>query len=395
MVAYSRLKYAFADLDEPERAEAKLRTLDGLQRLREGLKAAIPGRTASTLLLGTWNIRNFDDNRFGYGPRLEDSFYYIAEVLSAFDVLAVQEVCDDLTPFSRLMSVLGPEHDYIITDVTEGPGGNRERLGFIYNRSKVRFTGVAGEIVLPFKDQISDVTGARQFARTPFACTFQAGWFRFNFATVHIYYGEDSLKSDEYALRVKEIDAVAKFIAKRARADTQQSHVLVGDFNIESPDAPTFDALKKHGFQVFKNKLGSNAEQNRFYDQISFIPKKDEVMLADTPEPHGVFNVFEYVFRDEDYPLFRAALRRIAEGRKQKAEAALAAATSDTARKKAQKAIDAETKLLGSEALLEAYYREEWRTFQISDHFPLFVTLKTDFTDTYLEGLRAKVVAPA
>ncbi|MCA1934153.1 MAG: endonuclease/exonuclease/phosphatase family protein [Asticcacaulis sp.] len=394
MVAYSRLKYAFADLPEPERAESKLRTLDGLKRLREGLKAQIPGRSASTLLLGTWNIRNFDDNRFAHGPRLEDSFYYIAEVLSAFDVVAVQEVCEDLTPFSRLMSVLGPEHDYIITDVTEGPSGNRERLGFIYNRNKVRFTGVAGEIVLPFEDQISDVTKARQFARTPFACTFQAGWFRFNFATVHIYYGEDRLTSEAYARRVKEIDAVAKFIAKRAKSDALQSHVLVGDFNIESEDAPTFDALKKHGFQVFKNKVGSNADQTRFYDQISFIPKANEVMLADVPDPHGVFNVFDHVFRDEDYPLFRSALRRIAEGRKRQAETELAQAKTDVKRQTAQKAIDAETKLLGSEALLEDYYRKDWRTFQISDHFPLFVTLKTDFTDTYLEGLRAKVLAP-
>ncbi|MDC7682064.1 endonuclease/exonuclease/phosphatase family protein [Asticcacaulis sp. BYS171W] len=410
MVAYSRLKYAFAGLPDAERDAAKLQTLDALKRLRAALRADLPGRTTSTLMLGTWNIRNFDDNRFGHGTRLEDSLYYIAEVISAFDVIAIQEVCEDLTPFTRLMSVLGPEHDFLITDVTEGDSGNRERLGFIYNKSKVRFTGVAGEIVLPFDDQISDVTKARQFARTPFACTFQAGWFKFSFATVHIYYGADGLSTAEYARRVAEIDGVAKFIAKRAKADKAQSHVLVGDFNIEDFGAKTFDALAKHGFQVFRNKQGSNAKQNRFYDQISFIPKAGEVQLAQETEgkSNGVFNLFKYVFRDEDFTAYRDDIRRIVTGRRDAAKldhtvalTKLAAATSDAQKAKAQKAVDAalksianEENLLSDDVALKTYYLDDWRTFQMSDHFPLFVELKVDFTETYLDGLREAVLAP-
>jgi hypothetical protein len=44
---------------------------------------------------------------------------------------------------------------------------------------------VAGEIVLPAKKGKEPI----QFNRTPFVVAFQAGWFKFNICTVHIYYG--------------------------------------------------------------------------------------------------------------------------------------------------------------------------------------------------------------
>ena len=77
-----------------------------------------------------------------------ETFLYIAEVISRFDALAIQEICRDPRPLDRLMSILGEEYRFILTDVTEGRSGNEERLGFIYHRDKVAFQGIAGEIVL-------------------------------------------------------------------------------------------------------------------------------------------------------------------------------------------------------------------------------------------------------
>ncbi len=34
-----------------------------------------------------------------------------------------------------------------------------------------------------------------------------------------------------------------------------------------------------------------------------------------------------------------------------------------------------------------SYYAKTWRTFQISDHLPLWVELKIDFSNPYLEKL--------
>ena len=166
------------------------RTIAGIERLRAALDANIPERTDSrTLILGTWNLRNFDENRFGNGYRTLEDFTYISEICARFDVIALQEICDDLQPLKELMRLLGHWYDYIITDVTEGTGGNGERLGFVYDTRKVQFKGVAGEIVLPDSQLIKDGERTLQFSRTPFMCAFQAGWFKFEFATVHIYFG--------------------------------------------------------------------------------------------------------------------------------------------------------------------------------------------------------------
>lgn len=405
MVAYWKLRYAFRRYPADKRKALRDQTIDGLKLLKAQITAAMPIRTAGqTLLLGTWNIRNFDDNRFGNGPRLDESFFYLAEVVSAFDIIAVQEICEDMAPFERLMETVGPEYDYIMTDVTLGESGNKERLGFIYNKNKVHFTGVAGELVLPFDQQISDVTKARQFARTPFSCSFQSGWFKFNFATVHIYYGKDKLTAPEFKRRVNEIDAVAKFIADRAKGDKTTAHILVGDFNIDAFDAPTFDALDRHGFQVFKNNIGSNSTQTKFYDQISFMPEAGEVSLANpgSGKAHGVLNVFESVFRKDDLKLHRDAViasidSKIAAADEEIARQQRAAdkpgvtperiATAQRKITKQRAFIAEQTVLKTDEPKLQAFY-EEWRTYQISDHFPLFVELNIDFAAGYLDKLK-------
>ena len=43
------------------------------------------------------------------------------------------------------------------------------------------------------------------------------------------------------------------------------------------------------------------------------------------------------------------------------------------------------------------YYTREWRTWQMSDHLPLFIELRIDFTEKYLKRIRAgeQPVAPA
>ena len=165
----------YKPLKNLKRAERE-RTVSGLQRLRKQMADVdFPAKKASrSLILGTWNLRNFDDDRFNYGPRMKESLYYIAEIISRFDILAVQEICEDLGPLDELMYVLGNQYDYILTDVTHsGLGGNKERLGFIYDKEKVRFKGIAGEIVLPEKMLVSEVADKkRQFSRTPFGVEF-------------------------------------------------------------------------------------------------------------------------------------------------------------------------------------------------------------------------------
>lgn len=116
-------------------AKQRQRTIDGLRRLRPALSASLPRRTATdTLLLATWNIREFDSGKFGY--RSDECYYYIAEILSRFDLIAIQEVRDGLYPLQRLQRLLGSWWNFIVTDVTLGTSGNSERMAYLFDRRR-------------------------------------------------------------------------------------------------------------------------------------------------------------------------------------------------------------------------------------------------------------------
>ena len=179
--------------------EERKRVIEKLIVLRKQLDRDIPEKTAEhSLLLATWNIREFGANR------RTESLYYIAEIISRFDLIALQEVAADKKGLENVMSILGKNWEYIATDSTEGSEGGWECMAFLYDTHKVSFKNLAGEIVLEKKKLIDDM----QFARTPFCVSFQAGWFKFNLTTVHIIYGSGESKPR----RLKEIDALAKFL---------------------------------------------------------------------------------------------------------------------------------------------------------------------------------------
>jgi hypothetical protein len=223
------------------------RTLDRLLKLREALKE-IPERTQKeTLLLATWNIREFDSSK--YGKRMDEAIYYIAEIIDRFDLVAVQEVRKDLEGLDRLMEILGGNWEYIFTDTTEGRLGNEERMAFLYDRRKVSFGGLAGELVLPPVERDGELKPVTQLARTPFMCGFKSGWTKFILATVHILWGEEEEEA-EPPERINEIRQVAQFLKERTLDETAWARnlILLGDFNIFKPENATFKELEKAGF---------------------------------------------------------------------------------------------------------------------------------------------------
>ena len=92
-----------------------------------------------------------------------------------------------------LRAILGPRWAFIVSDVTEGKPGNSERLGYIFETSRVRSSGLVGELVVP--DEELEDAGAimeRQFVRTPYTVSFQAREKGFTLVTLHVIYGSKS-----------------------------------------------------------------------------------------------------------------------------------------------------------------------------------------------------------
>lgn len=67
------------------------RISQSLSRLRDQLESEIPKHTLKeTLLLTTWNLKDFAVGK--NERRTEESYLYIAEIISHFDIIAIQEV---------------------------------------------------------------------------------------------------------------------------------------------------------------------------------------------------------------------------------------------------------------------------------------------------------------
>jgi len=352
MPYYKALFDSFQGKDTPARRRVSARLIS----LRRKLRKEIPPRTIEeTLLLATWNIREFGRNKM-YGPRLPESLQYIAEIINHFDLVAVQEVKENLSDLKRLIKILGNWWEYIVTDVVAGPAGNTERIAFLYDTRKVRFDHLAGEVTMPEKGGVY-----KQLARTPFLCSFRTGWRRFSLCSVHIYYGKSKALDPR---RLEEIERLADFLAhknkKRQKDDNgkPESIILLGDFNIFSTEDATFQQLESNGFVVpiiGKTNLGGD----KYFDQIAFHdparllwPDERKIPLKDVPRK-GVFRFLDAVFRDDDMEAYEPEME---EGC-------------------GRRFVDAKNK--------KAFYRQ-WRTFQVSDHCPLWVELRIDFSDAFI-----------
>jgi hypothetical protein len=367
------------------RLEDRRRIAQELLDLRNGSLARVRAqRDDRSFLLATWNIRDFDSNKFGWGPRQPESFYYIAEIIDCFDLVAIQEVTRDLRPFERLVSILGRnEWDYLLTDVTEGRSGNQERMAYLYRRDKVWFRRISGEIVLPQgqlimpPDQVDSSRDddepeasapaqvGQQFARSPYLVTFQSGWFRFSLCTVHIYFGDDY--GAQLQRRIQEIRSLMTFFAKRQDKEIRQAqeagaepepgvenYILLGDFNVVSPEHETMQALTSEGFRV-PDAIDGDAigDRDHFYDQIAVRVKDPRFEVTGG----GIVPVFADVLTPEQEPIYRHLVPPAPPPRP------------------------------GREPATPLAQYLQWRTWQMSDHSPLWVKIEADFADDYLESL--------
>jgi len=252
----------------------------------------------------------------------------------------------------KVMRILGKNWNFIATDVSQEKGGNGERIAFLYDTNKISFKNIAGEIVLPFNELIQGM----QFARTPFCVAFQAGWFKFNLATVHIFYGKGDAEDNER--RQAEIKALGNALAKRAKKE-KSNYIVLGDFNIPEVDDEYMVALESTGFKIpdhIKEHPTNFGAEVRHYDQIAFNLQLDKDMrvFSESVKASGAFDFTKSIYRDEDYEEYIPVMKE-------------------------NTGVDR-----AGETALE-YFHSTYRIKQMSDHMPLWVQLKVDFSAKYIQ----------
>jgi len=281
---------------------------DQLQVLSGALDRVVPAKQpGENLLIGTWNVRGFDRLTSKWRSVTGDSpirdlsnLLCIAEVVRRFDVIAVQEVRRSAQAFLAMLQVLGEGWAFLVTDVTRGRQGNNERLAFVFDRQRVRPSGLACELVVAAEDAgISEPTLQGQFARTPYAVSFAADRAVFTLVTLHVLYGQGP------ADRIAELQQIAGWLAGWAtEGDAWGTNlVALGDFNIDRRNDPLYQAFTSTGLRppaglnhvprtIFDDPDPAAPPDHRhFYDQVAwFVDTPGVPALTLQYENAGMFN---------------------------------------------------------------------------------------------------------
>lgn len=113
---------------------------------QSGTSLGLPAQRVDSFVAASWNLRQFGGIARKTADRSRDieAYRFIASVIQRFDLVALQEIKEDLASL-RQLHVLLPDFDLIVSDTT----GNFERLAFLYRRGKVRQTDLAAEADIP------------------------------------------------------------------------------------------------------------------------------------------------------------------------------------------------------------------------------------------------------
>ena len=300
----------------------------GLLALKTRIAAAKipPSKLDETINVAVWNIREFGKVR-----RTEASIHYIAEILGQFDLVALVELRSDLTDLCRALPILGPSWDVVYSDWLDDGGGNKERSAFLFDRRAVTFNGLAAEVDALRSKKGTEYLATQSFWRAPYMCSFRAGNFDFIVIATHTRWG-NSIEG-----RRAELQMLADWIDTRFKGKFVEDHdlIVMGDFNVPKIGDNLFKALTSRGLQVPDTLVnltagdqvigGSNLGKDARYDQILHLPtlKKRFSNAGGTLDFFGSDAGIKVLFPDKEYT------------------------------------------------------RQKF-SFQLSDHFPLWVQIKTD-----------------
>ena len=339
-------------------AAEKARTIRKLLELKRGLDGMLPQRRADeNLIVASWNLKEFGHTT----QRLPETYFYIAEIMSCFDLICIQEIKSTMNDLQILLRLLGDDWGYLVNDITEGDAGNSERSCYLFNKQRVQLAGLAGEIVL--WDTLTASSTIKQLKRTPYITGFTAGWKTFALINVHLQPGN---KPEDVAYRKAEVDLLLQALTyKRTHGRLwTENLVVVGDFNFyegATKDAPTIAAINAAGFREVESLIGvdTNATQTEAYDHF-FLTRNESFTLgqrADGKENGGVFDPFAHVFKTGEESLYAAYMQAQYTGSKDMTDP-----TNQV-----------------------AYFNHPWRKNQLSDHFPIWFELVIDSSDVFLE----------
>jgi endonuclease/exonuclease/phosphatase family metal-dependent hydrolase len=251
----------------------------GLLALKKRIDVAkIPSsKLDETINIAIWNIREF-----GKVKRTDAALHYIAEIIGQFDLVAIVELRNNLEDLGCVMDYLGDSWKVVFSDWADDRGANDERTAFLYDRRAVIHNGLAAEIDAPRVKRGNEWVTEESFWRAPYLCSFRAGNFDFLAIAMHARWG------DSEEARRDELQRFSNWMKRRFESKYVEDHdlIVLGDFNTPKLTDEIFAALVSCGLKIPKPLVelrigdrvigGSNLGKNARYDQILHLPTVPE-----------------------------------------------------------------------------------------------------------------------
>lgn len=268
----------------------------------------LPQRRSDSVVLGTFNIRELGK----ITNRSSQAWDFLQMICERFDLIAIQEVADNLEGIKHIKEGLGDkfgeEYGMVISDVTgvfPGDLGNPERLAFLFKWPRIQRTELASDITYDrskvvqtlfknrtkfrkawdkhieklgaWEEQVKQAKATKKkkpakpvinlpqfltFIRQPHCASFRvlgcndAVPIDFLAVNVHLLYGTDTNE------RLWEFEALIDWLAVRAKQRQRMYHqniLMMGDCNLEFEDLNVKrqeidDRLKKLNETKLKSK---------------------------------------------------------------------------------------------------------------------------------------------
>ena len=273
-------EFSFAPNLEPE--------LEALRR--HGETRGVPTAHQDRLLLATWNLANFEVQ-----DREPVHLDLIAEIIGWFDLVALQEIRDDLSGSRALRERLRGNWAMLFSEAS----GNDERQAFVFDAQKARLGEKVGKLTVP-PARLEDAGGEvfKGFDRTPYLASFQAGRLTLLLANVHSFFGGSD--KENIQRRAAETRAIAWWCDKRSEDPHAYTRdiLALGDFNLPRAEAgdPIYDELTRRGLRLpdYETKIGTTIASDSVYDQVAYVP---EHTGSDLTGRGGVFDFDAVAFR--------------------------------------------------------------------------------------------------
>ncbi len=271
---------------------------------KDPTKYGIPKREYGSVVLASFNIRKLG----AIDKRRQETWDFLAHVCQHFDLLAIQEIMNDLEGFKFLAQKMGSEYGTVVSDQTgvfPGERGLGERLGYIYNRNLIWRDDVVSDVTYDrskllktiaqhhnelykslapyakYLDKLNDYEQGKRstkpkkptiklpiflsFVRQPFCASFRiighpnTASYDLMVVNAHLYFG-NSIND-----RRQEFDALMEWILARVKQEGKSyfpNFVLLGDLNLDFDNPERDRARIEAHIKTFNQEMGDEVSVN-------------------------------------------------------------------------------------------------------------------------------------